>query len=341
LKVSIKNVALKAGVSTATVSRVISGSCNVKEKTRFKVIRVIEELNYEPNAVARSLRQKKTYSIGISIGNVLSEFYSIIAKSVEDVANEFGYNMILCNSDFNSKKELDYLKVLKSNRVDGIILCPTGENADYINTLIDSGIGIILLDGIVEGVKCDTVLSDNEGGSYMAISHLIKQGYSSIGVINGNLKRTTGKDRLKGCLRALKEAKIKVDKELIKIGDFRKTSGSELTEEFLASKKRPDAIFVGNLDMTMGALVKIKEMGLNIPEDIGIIGFDDSDWAKIFNPPITTVSQPVYEMGKTAAMMLINKINGNSDYENNSASARIVVFETKLMERDSTKKIIR
>ena len=137
MKVSIKTVASKAGVSTATVSRVITGSCNVKEKTRARVLKVITELNYELNAVARSLRQKRTHSIGISIGNVLSEFYSIIAKAVEDVANSYGFNMVLCNSDFDSDKELNYLKVLKSNRVDGIILCPTGENADYIKTLIE------------------------------------------------------------------------------------------------------------------------------------------------------------------------------------------------------------
>lgn len=336
MKVNIKIVAEKAKVSTATVSRVLRNDPKVKEKTRKKVIKAINDLNYEVNAVARSLRQKKTFTIGVIVGNVLSQFYSIIAKSVEDVAQKNGYNMILCNGDDDPKKELSYLKVLKSNRVDGIILTPTGKNEDYINYLIESDTKMILLDRLIDDVKCDAVLVDNENGAYKAVKHLIEQGYRKIGIITGYLDRTTGRGRLNGYLKALNEAGIKKDDNLIKIGNFKKRCGIELTKELLERAERPDAIFISNIDMTLGALITITEMKIKIPEDIGIVGFDDSEWAMIFDPPITTVRQPVYNLGSTAAEMLIKKINDNKKFLNSEPI--IITLNTELIIRNSTKK---
>ena len=338
MKVNIKTVAEKAGVSTATVSRVLTGYPNVKKQTREKILKVIAELNYEVNAVARSLRQKKTNSIGIIVGNILSEFYSIIAKSVEDVASSYGYNLILCNSDFNPDKELNYLKVLKSNRVDGIILYPTGGNKEYVGSLIATGTKIVLLDGLIEGLKCDAVLADNEKGAFDAINFLLEQGYRNIGIISGDTTKTTGKDRLNGCKRALKGKGLSPNENLIKIGSFKKVSGIELARDLLETKNqvKPDALFVGNLDMTMGAIITIKEKGLRIPEDIGVIGYDDSDWARLLEPPLTTVSQPVYDLGAAACKMLIEKIESNSDIKLKNEPI-IKVFKTKLIIRNSTK----
>jgi len=176
MKINIKDVAKKAGVSTATVSRVLSNFPGVKGKTKIKVLKAVRELNYEINAVARSLRQKKTNSIGIIVGNVLSQFYSEIAKSVEDTTNKFGYHTILCNGDENPQKELEYLRILKSNRVDGIILVPTGKNSKYIHNLINTRIKVIFLDRLVKGVNCDAVLVDNIHGAYKAVKYLIDQG---------------------------------------------------------------------------------------------------------------------------------------------------------------------
>lgn len=297
----------------------------------------MSELNYEINAVARSLRQKKTNSIGVIVGNVLSQFYSIIAKSAEDTANKFGYNVILCNGDDNPEKELGYLKVLKSNRVDGIIITPTGKNADYVNRLIDSETEVVLLDRLVEGVNCDAVLVDNENGAYNAVKYLIDQGYSKIGIITGYIDRTTGRGRLNGYLKAINEAGIPRDDRLIKIGNFKKEAGVNLAKELLGSSDRPEAIFVANLDMTFGALVAIKEMGLRIPEDLGIIGFDDSEWFLLLEPPLTVVSQPVYNLGSTAAEMLIKKIEAEEKGINNKPL--ILTLNTNLIIRNSTKKL--
>jgi LacI family transcriptional regulator len=332
LKVNIKTIADKTGVSTATVSRVLNGYKGIRESTREKVLKVINEYDYEINAIAKSLKQKRTMTIGIVLGNVLSQFYSIIAKAVEDTASKYGFSTVLCNGDDDPVKELKYLKVLKSNRVDGIILTPTGKNAGYVNNLILTGTKIVLLDRLIEGVSCDAVLVDNLNGSFKAIKHLIDRGYKRIGIVNGYIDRTTGHDRLEGYKRALKEAGIKIDSDLIKIGDFKKKSGYELTEELLESK--PDAIFVTNIDMVLGSVLLIKEKGLKIPSDIAFVGFDDSEWVLLLDPPLTVVRQPVYNLGETASEILIKKITNNEDANN----PLIHILNTELIIRMSTLK---
>ena len=336
MKINIKDVAKKAGVSTATVSRVLGDFPGVRDKTRKKVLKAVTELNYEINAVARSLRQKKTNSIGIIVGNVLSQFYSVIAKSVEDTANKFGYHTILCNGDENPEKELEYLKVLKSNRVDGIILTPTGKNSEYVQHLINTKMKVVFLDRLIEGVDCDAVLVDNTNGAYKAVKHLIDQGYRKIGIVDGYLDRTTGAERLKGYLQAIEEAGINKDDSLIKIGNFKKESGKRLTRELLTQFNKPEAIFTTNIDMSMGALIAIKEIGLTIPDDIGIVCFDDSDWALVLEPPITVIRQPVYQLGSMAAELLIRKIEDDEKDSNNAST--VFTLKTELVVRNSTKK---
>lgn len=336
MKVNITDVAKKAGVSATTVSRVLRDYPGVRKKTRRKVLETISELKYEINAVARNLRQRKTNSIGVIVGNVLSPFYSIIAKTVEDIANEWDYSTILCNGDENPEKELKYLKILKSNRVDGIILTPTGKNSHYINWMIDSGVKIVLLDRLIKGTNCDAVLVDNENGAYKAVKYLIEQGYRKIGIINGYLDRTTGRERFNGYLRALREADISPDDNLIKNGNFKEDSGIKLTKELLeSSSRRPQAIFTTNMDMTLGAIITIKKMGITIPDELGIIGFDDPDWASILDPPLTVVSQPTYALASTAAELLIKKIENKST----SHEPLIMTLHTKLVIRNSTQKI--
>ena len=330
MKVNIKTIAEKSGVSTATVSRVLNNYKGIREVTRKKVIKVINEFDYEINAIAKSLRQKRTMTIGIILGNVLSQFYSIIAKAVEDTAMKYGFSTILCNGDDDPSKELKYLKVLNSNRVDGIILTPTGKNAYYVNNLIRTGPKIVLLDRLIEGVSCDAVLVDNLNGAYNAVKHLLDQGYKSIGLVNGYIDRTTGRDRLEGYKKALKESNIKIDENLIKIGNFKKDSGYKLTDELLNNK--PDAIFVTNIDMVLGAVLLIKEKGLRIPSDVAFVGFDDSEWALLLDPPLTVVQQPVYTLGATAAEILIKKIENNEDGTN----PLIHILNTTLIIRKSS-----
>jgi len=335
LKINIKNVANKAGVSTATVSRVLADFKGIRENTRNKVLDTIKDLNYEVDSVARSLRQNRTYTIGIIVSNVLSQFYSIIAKSVEDKARESGYKLILCNGDDDPSKELEYLKILKSNKVDGIILTPTGKNAEYINNIIESGINVVLLDRLVEGVKCDSVLVDNYNGSFSAVKHLLDKGYKNIAFIGGYIDRTTGRQRLDGYSMALREAGLRVNNDLVKIGDFKKESGVRLTKELLKGAHIPDAIFSSNIDMTLGCLIAIKNAGLSVPEDIGIVGFDDPDWSIITDPPLTTISQPVYDLGLKATEILLKNINNKGDTPGRKPLT--ITLNTEFIIRNSTR----
>ncbi len=338
MKKNIKNVAEQSGFSTATVSRVLRNYPGVREKTRKKVLKTISELNYEVDAVARSLRQKKTNSIGIIVGNILSQFYSEIAKSVEDTANKYGYNAILCNGDENPEKELNYLKILKSNRVDGIILTPTGKNSEYVKHLIGLGTKVVLIDRLIDGLNCDAVLVDSENGAYRAVNHLTNQGYKKIGIINGYLDRTTGAARLNGYLRALQDAGIKREDDLIKIGDFKKESGRKLTQELLEQQNKPEAIFATNIDMAIGSIIATKKLGIILPTDLAFISFDDSDWAEILDTPITVIRQPVYQLGSIATELLIRKIEQKKEHQDHKP--KIITLPTELIIRNSTIKKI-
>lgn len=336
MSASIKDVANRTGVSATTVSAYLNKSAPVNKATAKKIKEAIEELGYKPNLIARSLRQKKTNTVGLIVGDILSHFYTVIAKTVEDTARKYGFSTILCNGDDDPQKELEYIKVLESLRVEGIILTPTGKNRDYINELIKSGMKIVIIDRLVDGVECNAVVVDNENGSFKAVKHLLEQGYKKIGIINGSVCITTGKERLDGYLRALKEANLPENDDLIKIGDFKKETGINLSRELLESKNRPDAIFSANLEITKGVLTTIKQKGLKVPDDIGLVGFDDSDLTMLFDSPITVVSQPVYEIGLTAMEIMINEIKSDKNVEKAPIKK---ILKTKLVKRASTRKI--
>ncbi len=361
MEITIKVVAKKAKVSVATVSRVLRKNPGVRDSTRKKVLKTIDDLNYEVNVVARNLRQKKTNSIGVIVGNILSQFYSTIAKSIEDITTKYGYNIILCNSDFSPEKELLHLKMLNNNRVDGIILTPTGKNANYVNRLLKSDMKLVLLDRLIKGVNCDAVLVDNENGAYQAVKYLIRQGYKDISIISGNIKNinidnyrlkklikalnnediylNTGIKRLKGYLRAINENDININYDFIKFGNFKKESGYKLTLELLKKDIKPQVIFVTNIDMALGSLLAIKESNLKIPKDIGFINFDDSEWSILVDPPVTTIKQPVYRLGFTAAEILLKNIKDRYDNKNIELNNEpmVLTLSTSFVERKSSK----
>jgi DNA-binding LacI/PurR family transcriptional regulator len=194
---------------------------------------------------------------------------------------------------------------------------------------------VVLLDRLVKGVKCDAVLVDNYNGSYTATEYLLGRGYKKIAFIGGYIDRTTGRRRLDGYSKAIKDAGLKINNDLIKIGDFKKESGIKLTNELIKKGNRPDAIFAANIDMTLGCLIAIKNAGLSVPEDIAIIGFDDPDWSIIVEPSLTVISQPVYNLGLKATEILIKNINDKKSYSGNKTS--IITLETNLIIRNSTR----
>jgi len=331
-KLNIEEVAEYAGVSTATVSRVLNNYPFVKDETRRRVLQVIRETNYQVNAVARNLRRKKTLSIGVIISNVLSSFYSVIAKAVEDTAIRNRFSTVLCNGGDSPEKELGYLKVLHENRVDGVILSPTGKNRDYLNLLISSGIPVTLIDRTVKGLQCDTVLINNREASTEVVRHMLRKGYRNIGFIAGPLDRLTGAERLQGYYQAHEEEGVSINKELVKVGDFLMESGKAKANELFEEGKL-DALYVSNCDMSTGAYVAIKEKGLRIPEDIGFAIFDDPDWASLVTPGVSAVRQPVYTLGSTAADLLVKRIvNGSGSVDKEPVK---IVLEARFIERGS------
>lgn len=331
-KLNISEIASLAGVSTATVSRVLNDYPYVKESTREKVKKVIQETNYRVNAIARKLRRKKTHTIGIIVSNVLSPFYSVIAKSIEDVAIKNNFSMILCNGGDKPEKEAKYLEVLHENRVDGIILSPTGKNKDFLNFLLASGIPIVFIDRPIEGVDCDIVMVNNRDVTYKAVSYAIDNGYKRIGCIAGPQDRYTGIERFKGYKEALKDRDVKYDENLVRFGDFTYESGYEMTKNLLESEK-PEALFVSNSDMALGAFKYLNEKGYRIPQDMGFFMFDDPQWASLVTPKITAISQPIYMLGSTAADILFKRITRGGDYVDNSPIK--VILEAKFTIRDS------
>jgi DNA-binding LacI/PurR family transcriptional regulator len=332
LKANLKIIAEKADVSTATVSRVLKEFPGVREKTRKKVLKVIKKFNYEVNAVARSLRERKTNTIGIIISDVLNPFYSVIAKSVEVIAHKNGYNLILCNSDDDPEKELKYLKVLRSNRVDGILLTSTTcSNSNYINSLLDSDIPIVLMNELIDGVNCDAVVVDNEDAAYKAVKYLINNGHKRIAIIINSKGILTGEGRLKGYLRALNESKIPKNDNIIKYIRPH-VLNIDVAVDLLKKENRPDAIFTTNLDATLGALFAIKKMNLKYPEEIEVAGFDDSIWYSILKYRVTTVRQPLYEIGSRAADLLFKKIKGEQSRKNKPLL--IITLKTELIIRN-------
>ncbi len=307
--VTMKDVAARAGVSATTVSHVMNKTRFVSKEVKARVLRAMEELSYQPNAIARSLRKRSTQTIGLIISDIANPFFTGLVRGVEDVANSRGYNLVLCNTDEKPEKERMYIRVLMQKQVDGIIMAPTGGNREYIAGLVKQGFPLVFVDRYLEDVEAPAVVVDNEEGACQAVEHLVKLGHTRIAIVIG-LPRTTIVDRLKGYERTLEKHGLAIDPGLIKEGSSSVDGGFEASIELLALDPRPTAIFPTNNLMTIGVMRALQSRGIRCPEDIAVVGFDDFEWASAFRPFLTTVSQPVYDEGKNAAEVLIAQMKG-------------------------------
>ena len=305
---TVKDVADLAGVSTATVSRVLNNHPQVADETRSRVLWAMEQLGYQPNRVARRLRMKSTQILGLIISDIANPFFTSVVRGIEDVAYANEYSLFLCNSDEDPAKEALYVDVLQAERVAGIIISPADENSTSCEPLLRNALPITVMDRRLRLFDVDTVLVDNVKGACQATSHLIHLGHHRIGLIGGPSQITTGRERREGYEKALSEHGVELDQRLIKIGDFKQYSGYQKACELLEMDDRPTAIFTANNLMTLGALNAIHEKGLKVPQDVAIVGFDDMPWAPSLDPPLTAVAQPTYELGCTAANLLLRRI---------------------------------
>ena len=329
--INLKKIAEIAGVSIATVSRVINDSPNVNPQTRIKIEKIIKEFKYTPNRVAKRLRMRYTSSnlLGVLIPDIQNPFYVDVLRGIEDVAYKNKYALIMCNFSQDENKEKMYLDILQSESIDGLIAAPTHEHDQKVINLVKSGLPIVCVDRGLDDVDVDVVLVDNRKGAFSAVDFLVKKGYKRIAYISGLQQIPTSREREQGYRDALEANGLPICPELIKWGDSRHESGVSLCDELLEMDKPPDAIFTGNNLITLGALETIHKKGLHIPDDIAIIGFDDMYWSISLNPPLTAVRQPAYEIGKCAAEQLISRINAPD------RPTLSMVLKTELMLRSS------
>lgn len=329
-KVNIRIVAQKAGVSESTVSRVLNHSPLVKPATAHRVHAVISELGYTPNELARGLRVNETHTIGVIVSNVLNSFFTSVVRGIEDIANDFNYSIVLCNTDEKPEKEIQYIHTLIRKQVDGLIIASTGGIPNYKKLVNDTPVVFVDREATETDLnQFDTVLVENCEGACCAVTHLIEEGYRRVGIITGNNVTTTGYGRLLGYQKALRQAGIKLDEHLIKIGDFLGNNSYRLARELL-TQTDCDAVFTANNMILMGALRASTDLGRRIPEELGLISFDDMEWMQYSRPQISAMVQPTYEIGQTAMHLLLDRIAGA-----NKRPMR-VVLEVKLAARESS-----
>ena len=306
----LHDVARMAGVSAATVSRVVNQPERVNAGTRSRVEAAILASGYRPSRVARRLRVEHGRSslVGLVIPDLRNPFFADIARGVEDVAERHGYTVFLGNSDEDLEKERRYLEVMRAESVDGVILPPSSITDPAVEELVRSGMPLVCVDRRVAKVKVDTVVVDNVRGAYEAAEHLIGLGHRRIGFIEGLHAVSTSRERLEGYRQALAAHGIPMDPELARAGDSRQASGRRRALELLGLGERPTALLAGNSLMTLGALEAIHQLGLGIPEDVAIVGYDDIPWALAVRPALTVVRQPGYQLGSEAMELLLQRI---------------------------------
>ena len=326
--VSIKDVAELAGVSTATVSRVLSGKAGVSAALRAQVEEAIKALDYRPNLVARTLRAQQSVTVGLIVSDICNPFFTDVSRAVEDTLYAAGYTVFFCNADENPEKERLYLEAMHAQKVAGLIYSPTRQQTENFEAL-EILIPTVILDRAVPSAAVDMVLIDNEDAAYRLTRHLIENGYRRIGVLLGAAS-TTGRERYKGYERALQEYGLSPAQQLVFYQPPRVEDGRSATMQLLESPVRPEAIVTTNSLLGAGALLAIRERGLRVPEDIALASFDETLWARLVEPGVTIIAQPTYEIGKTAAELLLQRI------QDPGRPARKVILQGQLVIRGSS-----
>lgn len=303
---NIRDVARRAHVSTATVSRVINESGFVAEELKARVRQAMADLNYSPNNLARSFRQNRSFMIALMISDISNPFFTSLVRGVEDVVKEGGLNLLLCNTDENPAKERSYVEVLIGNRINGVIMAPTGSARESVEAFRQHGIPVVFIDRQLAGVEADAVLLDNVSGAYEATVHLLRLGHRRIGIITGLEGVSTSEEREEGYRRALADFGIAPDERLIVRGNSRIEGGIRQTRALLALPPdvRPTALFASNNLLTIGAMRALREAGVKVPQEMAVVGFDEFESTSIIDPPLTVVAQPTYEIGMRAAKRL-------------------------------------
>jgi DNA-binding LacI/PurR family transcriptional regulator len=324
----MKEVAKAAGVSTATVSRVLADKPHVRGEVRERVMAVVETLGYRPNRIARNLRSSQSYVIGLIVSDIENPFFQQVSRAVEDAAHEQGYSVMLCNNDENPEKEKQYLGLLWDEKVAGVILSPTRQTADNFSEITKLNIPMVVIDRRVSNAEVDNVLIDNVQAAHAITTHLIEHGYERIGAIFG-LASTTGRERREGFVQALKAHGFQLSTDLVKYANPREVDGFNTTLKLFQLPEPPEAILTSNSLLAAGALRALQESKKTIPEEVAFASFDETTWSKLVIPSLTVIEQPTHEIGRTATELLLKRI------QDPTRSHREVILKAKLVTRQS------
>lgn len=329
--VTIKDVAKAAGVSIATVSRILNCTGGVSETLEARVREAIETLGYSTNDAARTLKGKNSFSIGLIIPDIQNPFFPALVRSIEDTAHASDHAVLLCNSDGDVEQEMRYIRFLHGKRVDGILLIGGQQSNKSVELAESLQMPIVLLDRRVKGEKLPAVFLDNAHGGRLAVEYLIDCGCQKIAFI-GRRSLSSAEERFNGYCEALNDKNIEINRKLIQSQPFTFDGGYKGTKALLKEKVEFDAIFAGNDVMAFGAIACLQSHGMNVPQDIQVVGFDDIWMAKWYNPSLTTLCQPVAEIGQAAVNLLLNL------REKTEPKVLEMRFLPQLIIRDSTMK---
>lgn len=337
---TIKDVAVAAGVSIATVSAVVNGTARVSPK-RSKLVRdAIASLGYAPHGPARSLRLGKTKAIGVIVGDIANPFFTSLIRVIEQRASEVGYFVIVANSDDDVERELNLLKLFREQRVAGVVLAPAGHDEAYVSTLrtmID--VPVVLVDRQLPAAPFDTVVVNNARAAQMVTEYLVRLGHRRIAMVIGKQHLWTTEQRFEGYRAGLREGGIDFDSELECTADSRIDAAYRIVQQLLAKPNPPSAIFAANNLMMLGAIEAVIDMGFRCPDDISIAGIDDLPWSSAIRPKLTTVAQPIDLLGGRALDMLLERIRIEGD-GGARIDPRVTMLEPEFLIRDSCARLV-
>ena len=330
---TINDVAIRAGVSKTTVSHVLNATRFVEEETRQKVLQAIQELNYRPSAAARSLTTKRTGTVGIVVSDISNPFFGELLLGVEEVLRPHNYALMICNTNEILEYEANYLDLLLNQRVDGIIAAATSQRWVELSKAEVQHTPIVFVDRTFENHPDYYVGVDNKAGAYQGTQYLVKCGYRKIGILAGLDRLSTMRERLDGYCQALQDAGLPINKEWIIPSQLSVDGGRQAMRELFSQPDLPEAVFINNNLLALGALLEMRELSLRCTEDIGIVSFDDHPWAAVSCPPLTVVRQPTRKLGQSAAEMIIALINDQPVLE------KRITLDCEILERQSCKTI--
>jgi LacI family transcriptional regulator len=312
LQITIKDIAKEAHVSFATVSRAFNGVYGVRPATRKRILEIAERLNYTPNGIARGLVRKQTKTIGLILPDITNPFYPEVARGIEEGAKKDGYSVFLCNTNWEQQRQSQYIQILAEKRVDGIIIAPVADATDPLLDRLFDTIPVVYVDRPPQNTRRSYVVIDNVRGGFIATEHLIEAGYRAIGFVGGVEQSMPVDERLKGFRMAMERHGLPIEDRFIKIGHFRQETGISYIEELIRQGSYPRAVFAENDIVALGVIQGVRQMGLSVPEDVAVIGFDDIPIASFGYIQLSTVLQPKYEMGVAAVRILIEHIQARA-----------------------------